>query len=1367
MMDQFFPKRLAQTTFNIGRAFSIRFNRIVFVIGLGLLSYSYHGQAQNIPNSQTGPLSATQTALARPTYTTSGMKVSFVRSYQARIAGVNGASLDGLSKEQVMVSTQYLDGLGRPIQTVLKRASAQGNDIVQPIYYDEFGKSQASYLAYSPSSTTDGDFKTNPFNAQYTFHTNKSNVSHQDTNFFYGYSELEKSGRNRSLSKAGPGQAFVGRNVKATTTMSYNTSTNIRVWTIGTFLSSAPTSTQTYSAGELLITQTQDEENTIRLQYHDREGRLQLERVQKASGNSNLNTASHWLSTYYVYDEQGRLRVVIPPAAEEYLRTNNYWAMGTSTIRNMVAKYWFFYFYDERDRLIVKKLPGITDLLGGIEYVYDKRDRLIMTQTGTQRAQNRWTFMKYDGLDRLIKVGEITNSQTRSANQSQANSNPAWPTTSSTDEEIRYYYDDYDFDNDGIADESFNTSFNTKFAQTPQVSMQVYGMATGVETRVLGTTTFNKEVMFYDEMGRLLQQQSVHHLGGTQYTTYQYDFVGNLLRSYQAMNQPQADIGASFTLQEDYIYDHQDRLLTVHHRINDGTSVKILEQSYDALGQLTSKELGDGLQTIDYRYNVRGWLTHINDADRSDSDDLFGMELYYDYGYSQAQKNGNIAGVRWQTATDEVKRSYGFRYDVPQRLNHADYRAHNGSNWTSLESGRYSVNNIAYDANGNITALQRQGLLNSTGTPSYGQIDNLSYTYDGNRLKTVNDGVSLANGVGDFKSRSTAATQFTYDGNGNLQTDLNKEISHIRYNRLNLPDSIRKSDGNSISYRYDAQGNKLSQRVWSGSTLQHTRHYLGNYFYENDTLQQIQFGDGRIVYNPAEYGYEYHYYHKDHLGNIRQVFRAESTTTYMATMEPENETQEMQQYFHNLSDSRSIDARYNQTEGGRAVAYLDASRGRDYGPVWSKELAQGDSLHAAVLGMLYDPKEKPKMRDLLLGMGKQNSLLTSGELTSMTGTSSLGLQPLWLALQLARQLEKAPLPESYLGYILYDQDSIRYDSGRVEISRQAFTNPEELALDITATQGGFVEVYVYNASASPVWYDQFSISSSQAVIIQENHYYPFGMQIAGLELDLGSKNRYLYNGKELQDDHDLDWHDYGARMYDAQIGRWHVVDPMADSYLSFSPYNYTLNNPLSNIDPNGMWVSTFQIAQFLAQQTDPDRRSDEGSSFIQSVSRGFKNFFGKLFSPPSNEDEATEQEAYYRGLEEVSNDVEALADAQAEVIDYLPGGFALNGLMDYKFGKFDQDEFLAEAGAEILFGKAGGLIFTKIGAKVVGKNFNKISDDLLKKSGIDAHQLKRDFLGTKAKVSRYDLYKDTKTGEILILQKGGKGTPIQTGEFIK
>ncbi|MFZ6663667.1 DUF6443 domain-containing protein [Peijinzhouia sedimentorum] len=1143
-----------------------------------LIFISLHSYGQtNLPNGTTLPTTGSVSALARPTYTTSGMKVNVVKSFTSRIPGININQLGTYPHDSLELDIQYMDGLGRVIQVVQRRASANSKDLVQSQYYDENGRSHAQYLPYV-SSTTTGVFQSNPFNSQYTYHRTKTEVSHPDLDYFYGYQELENSPRARALSSAQPGISFVGSGKKVNVEYLFNTSGHgIRIWKIDYLETAYPTTSATYANNELTIQKTTDEDGNISLSYLDIEGKLILERRQAGSG-TNLATASDWLSTYYVYDERGRLRAVIPPLAEQYLRANS-WNMGSITHRNVVAKYRYLYVYDEKDRLIAKKLPAIADgvTTSGIHYVYDAKNQLVMQQDDKQRANFSWTVYQYDNVGRIIKVGVknyANSSFNRDYHQGQINSTPTsvYPSLSVSEIEEYSYYDDYDFDDNGMADHSFNTSYNSKFATAPVSSDQTHGQLTGSKVRVLGTNDFNTSVYFYDNMGRVVQEKLIHHLGGTNYTTMAYDFKGNLIRSYEDVNQPQSDIGASFTLQQDYTFDHRDRLLTIHHEINDGVPVEVLAQTYEPLGQLKTKSLGDDLQEINYKYNVNNWLTHINDANLSNSDDLFGMELYYNFGYQTTYKNGNISGVQWKSASDEVKRNYGFLYDQLGRLNHADYRAHNGSNWTSLESGRYSVNNITYDANGNIMALQRQGLLNSTGTPSYGQIDSLSYSYDGNRLKAVNDTINQTNGVGDFKDRTIEAIQYTYDANGNLITDLNKEISHIRYNRLNLPDSIRKSDGNSISYRYDAQGNKLSQRVWSGSTLQHTRHYLGNYFYENDTLQHIQFGDGRIVYNPAVYGYEYHYYHKDHLGNIRQVFRAESTTTYMATMEPENETQEMQQYFHNLSDSRSIDARYNQTEGGRAVAYLDASRGRDYGPVWSKELAQGDSLHAAVLGMLYDPKEKPKLKDLLTGIGRQNVLRLGLEGANLTGTSSLGLQPLWLALQLARQLEKAPVPESYLGYILYDQDSIRYDSGRVEISRQAFTNPEELALDITATQGGFVEVYVYNASSSPVWYDQFSISSSQAVIIQENHYYPFGMQIAGLELDLDSKNRYKFNENEVLNDFELDLYDFNARFYDPSIGRFMGVDELANhpNQITMSPYQFGWNNPILYNDPSGL-----------------------------------------------------------------------------------------------------------------------------------------------------------------------------------------------------
>ena len=93
------------------------------------------------------------------------------------------------------------------------------------------------------------------------------------------------------------------------------------------------------------------------------------------------------------------------------------------------------------------------------------------------------------------------------------------------------------------------------------------------------------------------------------------------------------------------------------------------------------------------------------------------------------------------------------------------------------------------------------------------------------------------------------------------------------------------------------------------------------------------------------------------------------------------------------------------------------------------------------------------------------------------------------------------------------------------------------------------------------------VVSQDGVVEEVNHYYPFG----GIFASTSSVQPYKYNGKELDRKGGLDWYDYGARMYDAALGRWHVVDPMADKYYGISPYNYCLNNPFKFIGPNGMW----------------------------------------------------------------------------------------------------------------------------------------------------------------------------------------------------
>jgi RHS repeat-associated protein len=103
-------------------------------------------------------------------------------------------------------------------------------------------------------------------------------------------------------------------------------------------------------------------------------------------------------------------------------------------------------------------------------------------------------------------------------------------------------------------------------------------------------------------------------------------------------------------------------------------------------------------------------------------------------------------------------------------------------------------------------------------------------------------------------------------------------------------------------------------------------------------------------------------------------------------------------------------------------------------------------------------------------------------------------------------------------------------------------------------------------------------------IVEESHYYAFGMRIEGLSTT-NPDNKFTYNGKELEDDHGLNWYHYGARFYDAQIGRWHVVD-LVDEF--HSSYLFVANNPIRNRDPNGLWND--DVVRIARSLVDPNKK---------------------------------------------------------------------------------------------------------------------------------------------------------------------------------
>jgi RHS repeat-associated protein len=316
----------------------------------------------------------------------------------------------------------------------------------------------------------------------------------------------------------------------------------------------------------------------------------------------------------------------------------------------------------------------------------------------------------------------------------------------------------------------------------------------------------------------------------------------------------------------------------------------IAKNEYNEIGQLVTKKLHNEttpLQTLNYTYNIRGWLKKINDPVSLGSD-VFGEELLYNEGLSvlggTAQYNGNISGIKHHTSGSYTSGSttasynsqyqgYGFTYDGLNRLLNANYGYSTTS--TLARSTNYDAAVTGYDFNGNITGMKQNGY---TGT-AYGTIDNLAYTYTGNQLTNVKESATLTSGL-DFteSSTSTTATEYTYDANGNMIKDLNKN-AQVTYNVLNLPTQVTMlSSSKTINYIYSAAGEKL--REVTDST---TRYYFGNMVYKGKTLDYIITPEG--IADNANGTIVYNYNLKDHLGNVRAVVQPKTDGTALLVQE--------------------------------------------------------------------------------------------------------------------------------------------------------------------------------------------------------------------------------------------------------------------------------------------------------------------------------------------------------------------------------------------------------------------------------------------------------------------------------------------------
>ena len=520
--------------------------------------------------------------------------------------------------------------------------------------------------------------------------------------------------------------------------------------------------------------------------------------------------------TYYVYDDKGNLCFVLQPM---YQSSAN------------LDQYAFQYKYDGRNRCIWKKLPGA----GYMEMVYDNADRLVFSQDGNQRAltSGNWTYYKYDGLNRLTEQGTCTNKVT----------------TSGTNVLVQHFYDSYAFRSQaGFNNSNFpdDASGNGKGALTASVAT------------VLGSSNKIYTAYYYDIKGRVAKTVQSNLLGGYDVTATIYTFTdkpATVTHTHTASGKP------TRTEMYTYSYNHADRLLKVEHTLG-GTKITLADYAYDNLGRLQSKSLhGSATNKLTYAYNVRGWLTGISGS-------KFTQNLYYNTGTGTAKYNGSISSMTWKAGNESTIRGYKFTYDGLSRLMNATYGETAGIN---TNTNRFSENVTAYDKNGNIKTLQRYG---QTAASGYGLIDNLTFTLGGNLLNRVDDAAAASayGGGFEFKDGVKQANEYTYDSNGNLTKDLNKGISTITYNVLNLPNMVTFSDGSTIAYTYGADGTKLKTVHKTGSTTT-TTDYCGNVVYENGVQKLLLTDEGYVTLSDSKY----HYYLKDHQGNNRVVINQSGT----------------------------------------------------------------------------------------------------------------------------------------------------------------------------------------------------------------------------------------------------------------------------------------------------------------------------------------------------------------------------------------------------------------------------------------------------------------------------------------------------------
>lgn len=1172
----------------------------IFICSLML---SIKVSAQNTPNGSALPTDPLTGLIAYPSdfggsngnYSFSGY--NYVREYTPLVPVSNLPTFSATNGMSVLVNTAYKDGSGRTLMNITRNNS--GNDVITPVD-GRLSKTRQRILSY-PSSTQ-SYFKNNVYTEQKNYYLNQADYSQENTTAYSA--SISSSDQGLPTRKVySPGKAFVGQQRGTTQTVNINNNSEVPN------ISPSSDISNYYVKGRVWVKKYEGQHGQTTVEYLNKDNVLIGKKVYAGAGSSTTG----WLETYYTYNDFGQVSRIIPPKAAELLSGN--------PIPN-VDKLCYSYSYNKYGQLQSRNVPGKTN---AESIIYDRKRRPVLTQSSLQKADNKFSFSIYDSRNRVVLSGVLDNS---SYNYTVAqwqthidNGNTTIPivaiwtngisgsypsTIANCDIQLINYYDAYDqspeqrtFDNQFV---SFYLTGPSDIVPTPYYFTQ--GKLIASKEKVVtnsSTAIFPNEwitrVFFYDEEGRVIQTHTKNPWGNWDVDAAQYNFVGQQIFTVSTFQAWSSANKISTTIQyRNTFHPLTGRLESTEQKIDAGLWQPIASYVYDAVGRVKTKWLG-GVEKQDYKYNIRGELKSINGDYVSGTTSMpttvtFAEELSYENGFDTRRYDGLVSGFKWKTASGPTA-AYGYTYDNAGRMTQADYR-----DWSSVSGTTswnktnrdYTSSAISFDASGNIKTMTQYGpLANNT----YGKIDELDYQYDaGNQLQWVKDkgGVSPLDDYNTTPALEDTPPTYTYDADGNLASDPRKQLT-MSYNLFDKPLSISKSGGGTIANIYSANGTLLKKTVTENGT---TKNYIywGPYVYQDNNLQYFLHPEGRSRWIGDSNFFRNDFFIKDHLLNVRNTVTVDVTPLtlhYLATHEIASANIE-ETMFEHIGEVRDIKP-IGEPNDESAAHLVGTDPEKRVGTAIMLQVMAGDKVNVSAYAYHGEKDESDSyaassamlssiMNTLTGGIGGyEGGAEYNGDIFVKTMFTDNNYSNLYEGIKSAST--DPQLPRAYLNYLVFNNEMtlVPEQSGAIQVgSGTDVWEQLQIPSELVVGQNGYIAVYISNEQAMDVWFDHVTMTVEHGRLVDEQHYYPYGLLISKNTAAGTLPNKYQYQGNEIQKELGIEAYDFNARGYDQQLGRFTGIDPLGDNGQEmFSPYHFCANNPANFIDPLGLENNAWQF----------------------------------------------------------------------------------------------------------------------------------------------------------------------------------------------